>query len=116
MTQPTSPPPIPLVDLHWQYAQVAEAVAARWQRILSTCDFILGQEVAQFEEAFSAFTGVPHCVAVANGTDALELLLRAHQVEPATRSSSPRTPSSPPLSPWNEPVPHCGSLTALLTS
>lgn len=80
MTQPTSPPPIPLVDLHWQYAQVAEAVAARWQRILSTCDFILGQEVAQFEEAFSAFTGVPHCVAVANGTDALELLLRAHQV------------------------------------
>lgn len=80
MTQPTQLPQVPLVDLHWQYAEVADAVAARWQRILGTCDFILGQEVTEFEEAFCAFADVPHCVGVGNGTDALELLLRAHQV------------------------------------
>lgn len=39
--------------------------------------YILGKQVAAFEQEFAAFIGVGHCVAVANGTDALALALRA---------------------------------------
>ena len=39
--------------------------------------YILGPRLEQFEAAFAAYCGVPHCVGTANGTDALELALRA---------------------------------------
>ncbi|HJQ85546.1 MAG TPA: DegT/DnrJ/EryC1/StrS family aminotransferase [Candidatus Binatia bacterium] len=39
--------------------------------------FVLGPEVAAFEAAYARFSGVAHCIGVANGTDALELALRA---------------------------------------
>ena len=41
-----------------------------------------GQQVKRFEEAFAAYVSVPHALAVANGTLALELALRAWQVMP----------------------------------
>jgi dTDP-3-amino-2,3,6-trideoxy-4-keto-D-glucose/dTDP-3-amino-3,4,6-trideoxy-alpha-D-glucose/dTDP-2,6-dideoxy-D-kanosamine transaminase len=46
-------------------------------RVLASNSFIMGQEVAQFEQEFASFIGVSHCISVANGTDALELALRA---------------------------------------
>ena len=46
-------------------------------RVLNSNSFVLGKEVMLFEQEFSAYVGVPHCVSVANGTDALELALRA---------------------------------------
>ena len=68
---------IPLVDLQAAHAEVAEEVELGFKRIISATAFIGGEEVAAFEREFAAFTGVPHCVGVANGTDALELALRA---------------------------------------
>jgi dTDP-4-amino-4,6-dideoxygalactose transaminase len=68
---------IPLVDLGAQHRQVSDEVARGFEGVLETTSFILGKEVKQFEEAFAAFVGVKHCVAVSNGTDALELALRA---------------------------------------
>jgi dTDP-4-amino-4,6-dideoxygalactose transaminase len=68
---------IPLVDLAAQHEVVAADVAVGFQRLLSSSSFILGPEVAAFEDAFAEFTGVQHCVGVASGTDALELMLRA---------------------------------------
>ena len=68
---------IPLVDLKAQHARIADAVAEGFARVFSDTSFILGKDVAAFEEAFAAFSGVAHCVGVANGTDALELALRA---------------------------------------
>lgn len=50
-------------------------------RVLDSGWFILGPEVAAFESAFAAYCGTAHCVAVANGTDAIELALRALGVE-----------------------------------
>src|SRR3954447_24790471 len=50
---------------------------AGWERVLDRTAFVLGEEVHAFEEAFAAFSAVDHCVGVANGTDALELALRA---------------------------------------
>lgn len=47
------------------------------KRVLDSSHFILGKEVEGFENAFAGYCGVPHCVSVGNGTDALELGLRA---------------------------------------
>lgn len=69
--------PIPLVDLRAQHEQVADEVRAGWASVLSEASFVLGQEVSTFENEFARFSGVSYCVGVANGTDALELALRA---------------------------------------
>ncbi len=39
--------------------------------------YVLGSEGARFEQAFAGYCGVPHAVGVANGTDGIELALRA---------------------------------------
>jgi dTDP-4-amino-4,6-dideoxygalactose transaminase len=68
---------IPLVDLKRQHKTVADDIAAGLARVFENASFVLGHEVAAFEEAYARFAGVAHCVGVANGTDALELALRA---------------------------------------
>jgi dTDP-4-amino-4,6-dideoxygalactose transaminase len=73
---------IPLVDLGAQHRQVAQEVAAGFASVLETTSFILGKEVKQFEEAFARFVGAKHCIGVGNGTDALELALRAAGIGP----------------------------------
>jgi dTDP-4-amino-4,6-dideoxygalactose transaminase len=73
---------IPLVDLRAQHAQVADEVAEGWAEVLETTAFIGGPQVAAFEAEFASYQGVPHCVAVGNGTDAIELALRALEVGP----------------------------------
>jgi dTDP-4-amino-4,6-dideoxygalactose transaminase len=72
--------PIPLVDLGIQHEQVAEEVAAGWARVVADGSFVLGPDVDAFEKEFARFSGVAHCVGVANGTDALELALRARGI------------------------------------
>src|SRR5438132_5905218 len=73
---------IPLVDLREQHRQVAEEVARGFARVLESGCFVLGPEVEAFEAAFARFSAVEHCVGVANGTDALEIALRAAGVGP----------------------------------
>ncbi|HEV8500228.1 MAG TPA: DegT/DnrJ/EryC1/StrS family aminotransferase [Casimicrobiaceae bacterium] len=47
------------------------------ERVIASRRYVLGAEVAAFEEEFAAFCRTRHCVGVANGTDALELALVA---------------------------------------
>ena len=68
---------IPLVDLRASHAEVDEEIRAGLDRALEDAAFIKGEEVEGFEREYASFTGVRHCVGVANGTDALELALRA---------------------------------------
>jgi dTDP-4-amino-4,6-dideoxygalactose transaminase len=68
---------VPFVDLAAQHREIAGEVLGEVQRILEDGAFIGGPAVAAFEAEYSAFLGVRHCVGVANGTDALELALRA---------------------------------------
>lgn len=68
---------IPLVDLKLQHRQIADELQQGFARLFENTAFILGEEVASFERAFARFSGVKHCVGVANGTDALEMMLRA---------------------------------------
>ncbi|CCH29845.1 DegT/DnrJ/EryC1/StrS family aminotransferase [Actinosynnema sp. NPDC047251] len=73
---------IPLVDLRAQHEQVADEVADGWAEVLKTTAFIGGRQVAEFEAEFAAYQEVRHCVGVGNGTDAIELALRALEVGP----------------------------------
>ena len=73
---------IPLVDLAAQHQAVAAEVADGWQEVLNRTAFIGGAPVHAFEREFAEFSGVPHCVGVANGTDAIEIALRALGIGP----------------------------------
>lgn len=73
---------VPLVDLAAQGAEIAEEVMPRLEHILRAGTFVGGPAVAEFEQAYAAYIGVSHCVGVGNGTDALELALRAAGVGP----------------------------------
>ena len=57
-------------------------IDAAIQRVLESGFYILGQEVEAFEREFAAYIGVSHAIGVANGTDALEVGLRACGVGP----------------------------------
>jgi dTDP-4-amino-4,6-dideoxygalactose transaminase len=73
---------IPLVDLKAAHEEVADEVRAGFDRILAGTAFVGGDEVRRFEREYAEFGGVAHCVGVANGTDAVELALRASGVGP----------------------------------
>lgn len=68
---------IPLVDLAAQHAEIADEVRPALERVFATTAFVGGPEVAAFEREYAEYVGAAHCVGVANGTDALELALRA---------------------------------------
>jgi len=68
---------VPLLDLKAQYATIRDEVRGAVDRVLESQRFILGEEVARLEEEIAAYCGVPHAIAVASGTDALLLSLKA---------------------------------------
>ncbi len=75
-------PPIPLVDVRAQYAPLLEEVKQRIAEVLDAGVFILGPNVEAFEREAAAFLGVPQTVGVANGTDAIVLVLDAMGIGP----------------------------------
>jgi dTDP-4-amino-4,6-dideoxygalactose transaminase len=68
---------IPLVDVRAQYAPFRAELEGRIGEVLDSGQFVLGPQVRAFEEAAAAFLGTGHAVGVANGTDALVLVLDA---------------------------------------
>ena len=68
---------IPLVDLGGQYQRIKPEIDAAIQRVLDRAQYVLGPEVEALEQELAAYCGTAHAVAVASGTDALELSLRA---------------------------------------
>src|SRR5436309_14661968 len=52
------------------------------ERVFRSGQFILGNEVQKFEEAWARFCGAKFCVGVANGMEAIELGLRALNIGP----------------------------------
>lgn len=73
---------IPLVDLKAQYVDTKSEIDAAIQRVVDNANFILGQEVADFEQAFARYVGAKGAVGVASGTSALFLSLLACGIEP----------------------------------
>ena len=77
-----TPIKIPFVDLQIQYRSIASEVHAAIEPVMANARFILGEEVRLFEQEFAIFCRARHCISVANGTDALHLILRAFDIGP----------------------------------
>jgi dTDP-4-amino-4,6-dideoxygalactose transaminase len=73
---------IPLVDLKAQYDSIKGDIDAAMASVISQTAFVGGSFVQQFEQQFARYCGVKHCVAVANGTDALFIALKALGIGP----------------------------------
>jgi len=73
---------VPQADLKAGYLAYQTEIDAAVHRVLESGWYILGNEVASFEQEFAAYVGVRHAIGVGNGTDALELALRACDVGP----------------------------------
>lgn len=70
------------LDLRAQFASIRDEVMAAITRVMESQHFILGPEVAKFEEEIAAKLGAKHAVGCASGTDALILTLLAAGIGP----------------------------------
>jgi dTDP-4-amino-4,6-dideoxygalactose transaminase len=73
---------VPQFDLGRAARRIRPQLEERWARSVDRTSFIGGDEVAELERGFAELTGTGGCVGVANGTDALELALRALDLRP----------------------------------
>ncbi|MCI8375924.1 MAG: DegT/DnrJ/EryC1/StrS family aminotransferase [Lachnospiraceae bacterium] len=62
-------------DLQKQYQILKPEIDNAIQEVLTTANFISGQQVVELEEQLAKYVGVKHCITCANGTDALTLAL-----------------------------------------
>lgn len=70
---------IPFLDLKKINNQYREELMQAATQVIDSGWYIQGQQVKIFEEAFAEYCGVKHCIGVANGLDALILILRAYK-------------------------------------
>jgi dTDP-4-amino-4,6-dideoxygalactose transaminase len=73
---------VPFVDLKAQFRALREEVLPRVTSVMENGSFILGPDVARFEERFAAYVGTRYCIGVESGTAALQLALEALDVGP----------------------------------
>ncbi|PJF26279.1 MAG: erythromycin biosynthesis sensory transduction protein eryC1, partial [Phototrophicales bacterium] len=73
----THPLSVPFNRPSGAHAALMPDIDAAIRRVLDSGWYILGREVEAFEAEFAAYHGVKHAVGVGNGTDAIELALRA---------------------------------------
>ena len=80
---------VAMLDLAHQHHAVEARVAEGFARVLAEGSYILGPAVDAFEREYAAFSEVEHAVGVGNGTDAIELALRAAGVGRGDRVAIP---------------------------
>ncbi|MDR3539688.1 MAG: DegT/DnrJ/EryC1/StrS family aminotransferase [Desulfosporosinus sp.] len=73
---------IPLLDLKAQYLTIKDEIDQSIQNVLNASVFIMGPEMKTLEKEIAAYCGTKDAVAVANGTDALVLTLKAFGIGP----------------------------------
>lgn len=73
---------VPYLDLKAQYQSIKAEIDAAIHGVLESCQFVLGSEVAAFEQDFAAYCGTTECIALNSGTSALHLALLAAGIRP----------------------------------
>jgi len=73
---------IALVDVVRQFRTIEADVRRALERVLEKGDYVMGEDVAAFEQEFAQFCGTSHAVGVSSGTDALVLALHALDIGP----------------------------------
>jgi dTDP-4-amino-4,6-dideoxygalactose transaminase len=76
------PQPIALIDLQAQRRRLGEPLERAILDAVQGGQWVMGPQVAQLEKQLADFVGMKHCIACANGTDALMIVLRAWDVGP----------------------------------
>jgi dTDP-4-amino-4,6-dideoxygalactose transaminase len=71
---------IPFLDFVGPYAELRPELDAAYERFMRSAWYVLGKELEAFELEYAAFCESKYCVGVANGLDALHLLLRAYDI------------------------------------
>ena len=71
---------VPLMDLKAQYHDIKDDIDAAIQKTLDETSFIGGKDVQKFEEEFKLLTGPGHVITCANGTDSMEMILKAMHI------------------------------------
>jgi dTDP-4-amino-4,6-dideoxygalactose transaminase len=71
---------VPFIDLGPMTSDVRTQVSARWSALLDSNRFIGGEAVDRFESQWAEYCGTAEAIGVANGTDALQLALRAMDI------------------------------------
>ncbi len=73
---------IPFLDFTCPYNELRSELDDAYKRVMHSARYILGRELQAFEEEFGVYCAAEHCVGVANGLDALHLILRAYGIGP----------------------------------
>lgn len=73
---------VPFSDFHSPYQELKAELDSAYARFIQSGWYILGQEVEKFEEEYANYCGVKYCVGVANGLDAMQLVLKAWGIGP----------------------------------
>jgi dTDP-4-amino-4,6-dideoxygalactose transaminase len=67
---------VPFLDLKKQYLSLKPALDKAWEDVVGQSAFIKGKYVSDFEKTFAAEINAKHCISVANGTDAIYIILK----------------------------------------
>lgn len=73
---------VPFLDLKSPYLELKDDLDAAYRRVMESGWYILGKEVEAFEAEFAAYCETKHCIGVANGLEALHLIVRAYGIGP----------------------------------
>lgn len=73
---------VPFVDFTPAYQELKAELDEVYHRFMASAWYVLGKEVEAFEQEYAAYCGSSHCVGVANGLDAMHLVLRAWDIGP----------------------------------
>jgi dTDP-4-amino-4,6-dideoxygalactose transaminase len=76
---------VPLLDLKGQYAAIRLQLEKAIAEVMESQQFIMGPQVAQFEQAVASYIGARHTIGMSSGTDALLAALMALDVRPGDR-------------------------------
>ncbi len=73
---------VPFLDVAASYQEFRHEVDKEVQNVLKKGRYILGKNVAHFEENFAHYCNTKYCIGMGNGLDALEIILRAYGIGP----------------------------------
>ncbi|MFA6173005.1 MAG: DegT/DnrJ/EryC1/StrS family aminotransferase [Kiritimatiellales bacterium] len=73
---------VPFLDLKATYEELKPEFDAAYQRVMNSGWYLLGPELEAFESEYAAYCKTKYCLGVANGLDALHLILRAYDIGP----------------------------------
>ena len=96
---------VPFLDLKAINLAQADELEAAFRRVLNSGWYILGTEVASFEQRFASYSSAAHCIGVANGLDAIFLILKAYGIGSGDEVI---VPSNTFIATWLA-VSHCGA-------